>query len=288
VDRLHRANIVNAATEAGPRAGSELARSALFLALGIGLGLALIAGRQAVYQLQGGTSDAVSVLPFGYAFAAGMVAAVNPCGVLLLPSLVAYYLGGENQAETPWWERTSRAFALGAMATLGFVALFAVVGVAFALSGRALGAYFPVGGMAIGLGLTALGVWLAITDRSFGLTSAGRAMSGVRLESNLRSLFLFGLGYGVASLACTLPVFLVVVGTALGSGGLLQAAGQFVVYALGMGTVLTAVVVGAAFFRAAVTRVLRGALPYLHRLAASLLLGAGIYLIHYWMAALSF
>ena len=107
-------------------------------------------------------------------------------------------------------------------------------------------------------------------------------MAGVRLEASLKSQFGFGIGYGVCSLACTLPVFLVVVGTALGSGGLLPAVGQFVVYALGMGTVLTAVVVGAALFRAAVTRALKSVVPHLHRLAASLLLGAGIYLIHYW------
>src|SRR5216684_7709181 len=32
-------------------------------------------------------------LPFGYAFAAGMVAAVNPCGFALLPAYVGLYLG---------------------------------------------------------------------------------------------------------------------------------------------------------------------------------------------------
>ena len=171
---------------------------------------------------------------------------------------------------------------IGVMATLGFVAIFAAVGLVFALGGRALAAYFPAGGIAVGLGLIALGAWLAISGRTFGLASASRAMAGVRLEANLRSQFGFGVGYGVCSLACTLPVFLVVVGTALGSGGLLPAVGQFIVYALGMGTVLTAVVVGAALFRAAVARALKSVVPHLHRLAASLLLGAGIYLIHYW------
>lgn len=273
---------------AAPRGktGPELGRAAIFVALGVGLGLVLIVGTDAVYQLQGGASDVVSLLPFGYAYAAGMVAAVNPCGVLLLPSLVAYYLAGEHRSDSAWWERSRSAFVLGAMATLGFVALFAVVGLVFALSGRALGAYFPLGGTVVGVALAALGLWLAVTGRSFGLASASRAMGSVRLNSSLRSLFAFGVAYGVASLACTLPVFLVVVGTALSAEGLLQGASQFVVYALGMGTVLTAVVVGAAFFRAAVTSLLKGVVPYLHRLSASLLLGAGIFLIHYWWRAL--
>ena len=276
---------MSAAAESPLRTHSALLHASLSIALGVALGLALIGGTELLYQLQGSASDAANILPFGYAYAAGMVAAVNPCGVLLLPSLVAYYLSSGDTHEPPWYERTSSAFVLGGAATLGFVALFGSVGLVFALSGRALGAYFPLGGTAVGLGLVALGLWLAITGRSFGVTSATRAMGAVRLDASVKSLFAFGVGYGVASLACTLPVFLVVVGTALGSAGLLQAAGQFVVYALGMGTVLTAVVVGAAFFRAGVTSLLKGLIPYLHRVAASFLLGAGIYLIHYWLQA---
>ncbi len=274
-------------TRAGTQAGDRLqiVRPIFFVGLGVLLGLALIGATDAVYGLQGSAASTVSVLPFGYAFAAGMVAAVNPCGVLLLPSLVAYYLGADRAVRSPWYERTSSAFLLGIMATLGFVALFAAIGFVFAVGGRALGAYFPVGGIAVGLALVSLGVWTAITGRSFGLGAAGRAMGGVRLASSPKSLFLFGVGYGVASLACTLPVFLVVVGTALSAGGLLPAAGQFVVYALGMGTVITAVVVGAAFFRGAVSVLLKGALPHLQGVSAALLIGAGVYLVHYWVEA---
>jgi cytochrome c biogenesis protein CcdA len=169
------------------------------------------------------------------------------------------------------------------MATLGFVVLFAVVGAVFAASGRALGSYFPIGGLAVGVALAGLGLWMILTGRSVGLAGAGRAMSGVRLRGDLRSLFVFGVGYGVASLACTLPVFLVVVGTTLAVGGLGNAFAQFVGYAAGMGTMLTAVILGAAFFRSAVAGSLRRIVPYMHLLAASLLLGAGIFIVDYWL-----
>lgn len=264
---------------------SDRLQAGIFLALGLILGLLLAAAKENLYQLQGGTANLAALLPFGYAYGAGMVAAVNPCGILLMPSLVAYYLGTEEGAQAPWWTRAGKAFLLGAMATLGFVALFAVVGFAFAAGGRALGSYFPIAGLAIGVLMAALGIWLCLTGRSFGLTSAGRAMGGVSLRSDPGSLFLFGVAYGIASLACTLPIFLVVVGTTLAAGGLLLATAQFVAYALGMGSMLTAVIVGAAFFRTAVARSLRGAVPYLHRLAASLLLGAGIFIIDYWLTS---
>ena len=127
---------------------------------------------------------------------------------------------------------------------------------------------------------------MIVTGHSLGVASASRAMGGIQVRNGLRSLFAFGVGYGVASLACTLPVFLVVVGTTLTAGGLFQAAGQFVSYALGMGSMLTAVIVAAAFFRGAVARSIRSAVPYLHRLAASFLFGAGLFILHYWIEGL--
>lgn len=261
----------------------ELRQTLAFGLLGLLLGLLLIVGRERLYGLQGGVSELADLLPFGYAYGAGMVAAVNPCGVLLLPSLVAYYLGGGEAAELRWWERAAKAFLLGAMATVGFVVLFAGVGSVFALGGRALSAYFPVGGLAVGVMLASLGAWMVATGHTLGLSRAGAAMGAVRLGADVRSLLVFGVAYGVASLACTLPVFLVVVGTALTGAGLLPAIGQFVGYALGMGTMLTAVTVAAAFFRGTVSRSLRWLAPYVHRAAAALLLGAGIFLIHYWL-----
>src|SRR5579884_3903029 len=76
--------------EAQPRAGLRVGLP--FVVLGVGLGGLLIAAGNRVYIVQGGMAEIASLLPLGYAFGAGMVATVNPCGVLLLPSLVAYYL----------------------------------------------------------------------------------------------------------------------------------------------------------------------------------------------------
>jgi len=252
--------------------------------LGLALGGVLILFGNAVYSVQGGMSTLAGLLPLGYAFGAGMVATVNPCGVLLLPSLVAFYLGrGEESLSAP--RRAGKALVLGVMATLGFVTIFAAVGLAIGAGGRALAGAFPVGGMFVGVALLGLGFWLALTGQGFGILAASGAMGRVELRDDLRSLFLFGVGYAVTSLACTLPIFLVVAGSALAAGGPLAAAGQFVSYALGMGTVLTAVILGAAFFQAAVQRSVRRIVPYVHRLAASFLIGAGIYLVKYWLDA---
>jgi cytochrome c-type biogenesis protein len=254
-----------------------------FLLLGLAFGAVLIAGSTAVYRVQEGVSALASLVPLGYAFGAGMVATVNPCGVVLLPSLVAYYLGrGEGQPSTAR-QRATRGLLMGVMATLGFVALFAGVGLVIGAGGRVLADAFPLGGLLVGVALALVGAWLTLTGRGLGILAAGQALGYVRLGSDLRSLFLFGVGYAVASLACTLPVFLVVAASALSAGGPLAATGRFVSYALGMGTVLTAVIIAAAFFQGAVARWLRGVVPYIHRLAASFLVGAGLFVVHYWL-----
>ncbi len=262
-----------------PRVPESLA----FLALGLGLGALLIVASDALYALQRGVSGVAVWLPFGYAYGAGMVASVNPCGVLLLPSLVAYYLGRPEAEEDAGWRRAARAAGLGLAATAGFVLLFAAIGSVFVAGGRALGAYFPAGGLSVGVLLAGLGVYLVLSGRSLGLAAAGRAMGAVRPGRDAVSYFVFGLGYGIASLACTLPVFLVVVGTAITARGLVPALGQFVSYSLGMGTMLVVVLVASALFQAGATRALRRVVPYVHRLAAAFLLGAGIFITYYWL-----
>ncbi len=256
----------------------------LFVLGGVALGVGLLASSKAVYLAQGRLSAFFGWLPVGYAFAAGMVAAVNPCGILLLPSLAAYALaraGPESGVR-----RLGRAVRLGLLSTLGFLLLFGSVGLVVGAGGYALMQAFPYGGMLVGTALILLGSWLALSGRALGLPSATRVWERVRLHNDLLSFFAFGVAYGICSLACTLPVFLAVVSSALASGSLAVAAGQFVGYALGMGTVVTAVLIGAAFFEAAVTRWVRALVPYVHRTAAAFLIGAGIFTVGYWWRAL--
>ena len=40
--------------------------------------------------------DLATVLQLGYAFGAGMVAAVNPCGFAMLPVYLSLYLGADD------------------------------------------------------------------------------------------------------------------------------------------------------------------------------------------------
>ncbi len=264
-------------------AGSRLVLAATFVipaVLVVGLLFLLI-------SFQGGIETTVAnlalLLPVGYAFAAGMVASVNPCGVLLLPSYALYQLGTEKADfdAVPAARRALKALLIGGTATAGFIAIFAIAGSILAAGGQWLISTFPFTGLAIGGAMVVLGAWLLVTHRTIGIMAASRV--AISPQRNLSNVFLFGIVYAIGSLSCTLPIFLVVVGGSLANQGLLAALGQFIGYALGMGTVLIAVTVGTALFQETVSRLLRRIVPHIHRVSALFLMGAGAYLIYYWV-----
>ncbi len=58
---------------------------------------------------------------------------------------------------------------------------------------------------------------------------------------------------------------------------------QFVSYALGMGLVILFLTLSIAVFRGAIVGQLRTVLPYVERGSALLMIGAGVYIIYYWL-----
>jgi len=263
--------------------GSRLAMLASFIVPAI----IVIAIIFLLISLQAGTEAAAAnlanLLPIGFAFAAGMVASVNPCGFLMLPSYISYHLGTEEEGfyETPAVRRVLKALLLGLVATAGFVVVSGIVGAVIAAGGQWLINVFPYAGIVIGVAMIGLGLWLLITHADLGIMAASRVH--ISPQRNLWNVFLFGIVYAVGSLSCTLPIFLVVVGSALATQGLAASFGQFISYALGMGIILIAVTVGSALFRGTVARWLKGAMPYIHRASAMFLIGAGAYLLYYWI-----
>ncbi|NDA01568.1 MAG: cytochrome c biogenesis protein CcdA, partial [Acidimicrobiia bacterium] len=64
---------------------------------------------------------------FAYSLLLGMLAAVNPCGFVLLPTYLIAYLCVAD--ESPTHVRVRRALTVGGSVSLGFLGVFLVVGV---------------------------------------------------------------------------------------------------------------------------------------------------------------
>ena len=224
--------------------------------------------------------------PLGFAFGAGLAAAFNPCGFAMLPAYMGLYMGTGDEKESHPVMQIGRAFLVGGAVTAGFVVLFGIAGVVIGIGARSVvGDILPWLGLVIGVLLAVVGAWVLGGGKLYtAFAQQAAARIGDPGQNNVPGYFLFGLSYGVASLSCTLPIFLSVVGTTFAVSSIFTSLGQFVLYALGMGLVIVALTLGMALFRGAMVRAMRGALPYIQPVGAWLMVVAGAYITFYWLS----
>ena len=224
------------------------------------------------------------LFPLGFSFSAGMVSSVNPCGFAMLPAYLGLYLGEQDAEERSAGRRVWRALVVGTTVTAGFVLMFAVVGIPIGLGARGLVDFFPWIGLAIGILLALTGAYLLSGGKLYtNLAVRLSARVGGADRNNVRGYFTFGLAYGTASLSCTLPIFLAVIGGTFTTDTFLDSTLQFLLYGLGMGSVILALTVGMAVFKTAAVAGLRRALPYVGTITAALLLLSGSFIVYYWL-----
>jgi hypothetical protein len=101
-------------------------------------------------------------------------------------------------------------------------------------------------------------------------------------------MFLFGISYAVASIGCTLPLFIGAALTSFATRGAVSGVLLVLTYGAGMALVLTALTVTLALARGGLLAGLRRVLPYVDRVAGVFLVLAGLYLVYYWIFNLRF
>jgi cytochrome c biogenesis protein CcdA len=218
-------------------------------------------------------------LNFFFAFSAGALATFNPCGWVMLPTFVSYYLGSREAEyeQRSFAARAAEGLTLGLLVTGGFLLVFIVAAIILSIGLRYIVRYLPFGSLITGIALVVLGFWL-LAGKPFPF-SVALPQINVSRARNPKSAFVFGIGYALASLSCTLPVFLSIVGASLTISGLLSGAIMFGGYALGMAVVLMSVAIGTALLKGAIAQWYRKFLPHVYRISAVMLIVAGMYLI---------
>ena len=272
--------------------------AALFLSLAV-IGAVIIGDARGgdsvnafVESLSGNSSTFLGGLgilaPLGFAFGAGLVASVNPCGFAMLPAYMGLYLGSNDQDErrVNILPQLGKALLVGGAVTAGFVVLFSVVGAIIGLGARSLvGDVLPWLGLAIGVLLIVAGAWMLGGGKLYSALAARAAASvGDPGQTNVRGYFVFGVSYGTASLSCTLPIFLSVVGTSFAVSSIATSFSQFVLYAMGMGVVIMGLTLGMALFKGAMVGALRKALPHIQPIGTWMMIIAGSYIVFYWLS----
>jgi cytochrome c-type biogenesis protein len=234
-------------------------------------------------------SQLAVLLPVGYAFGAGMVSAVNPCGFAMLPVYLTLYLGAEDSEfrQKSLFLRMLKACWVTLVVTAGFGLLFGLVGALVSAGGSLIMGFMPWLAIVVGSALLFLGGWMLL-GRSISLPFMLNlaAKIGDPREMSVSGFFLFGVAFGATSLSCTLPIFLMVVGSSVSAGDFLAGIYQFLSYILGMGSVLFILTLGIALVKEGmVVTAMRKILPYVQKISAIFLMVAGGYIIYYWLSS---
>jgi cytochrome c biogenesis protein CcdA len=217
-----------------------------------------------------------------FAFSAGLVAFLNPCGFVLLPSYISYYLGLEEHSHG---HRISvfRGIKLGLSVTTGFIITFAVTGFVIMYVGRGLARYIPYLSVMVGVALVILGIMVLfksdILHRKIGIPIH------IPPSRGFLSFFIFGIAYAVASLSCTLPIFLAVVLQAVSTGSLPGGVLIFLSYSVGMGTAMLGVSISLAASKNLIIRRYKRISSHFRTLSALVLITAGCYIIYFQLSS---
>lgn len=212
----------------------------------------------------------------GLAFAAGMVAALNPCGFVMLPGYLALVVNREGRGQLG---ALGRAVTATAVMALGFLTVFGLFGLLAVSVASTIQRYLPYVTVVVGILLVALGVWL-ISGRELMIPAASGGSQWAP-TARLGSMFGYGIGYAIASLSCTVGPFLAVTGSSLRTGSVATGLAVYAAYAGGLALVVGSLAVAVAVAGSALIGRMRRILPYVNRISGVILVAVGLYVANY-------
>jgi cytochrome c biogenesis protein CcdA len=212
----------------------------------------------------------------GLAFAAGLVAALNPCGFAMLPAYLALVVRGEDVGRRA---AVGRAVTATAAMAAGFLTVFGGFGLLTLSAASTVQRYLPYVTVLIGIILVVLGIWLLSGREITVRAAAGGARSAP--TARLGSMFMYGISYAIASLSCTVGPFLAVTAAGLRGGSVLRGVSVYVAYAGGFALVVGVLAVATALASSAAVDRMRRIVPYVNRISGALLVVVGVYVGYY-------
>ena len=220
---------------------------------------------------------------FAYSFVLGILAAVNPCGFVLLPTYLLFFLGTREEENLTTSERLRRALVVGAGISVGFLGIFFVIGVISRLFTQWIEFNAKYASFVIGIGLLVAGVrMLSGWTPKFAMPQ----ISGVQTRT-FRATVVYGVAYAIASIGCTIGFLTTAVFGSIAVNGFVSGVISILLYGLGMAMLVTALTVSLAFAKTGLVTLIKNRLNIIQKIGAGFVTLTGIYLIAYWYAAIS-
>ncbi|HUP75590.1 MAG TPA: cytochrome c biogenesis protein CcdA [Acidimicrobiales bacterium] len=214
--------------------------------------------------------------PLALALAAGMVAAVNPCGFSLLPAYEASFVSGDDR-NASFELRMSRAVGSAMAMTAGFVTVFIAVETVVERIADRVREQLPWITIVVGVLLVVAG-GAAIAGRNVSMVLPGRkrAVKG----TGLVAMTGYGAVNATASLSCTIGPFLAITATATDRSVVAGLATYFA-YGFGMGIIILVIATTAALSVRGPTLGLKRLSRYAGRVGGVFMVLGGLYAIWY-------
>lgn len=223
-------------------------------------------------------------------FLAGVSSFFAPCALPLLPAYMSYYIAvGKKEIG----KKVILSGAKSGIASLfGILTIFTIIGGIVAFAGDAVKSYVGMISPAVAIIIIILGMILAfnytwifekLTMKFQPYVSKIKmplVKKSIEMNKGFMGLFSYGILYGGASLGCLAPIFIAIIFGGLMSGGFSSALLSFIVYALGMGSLMVTVTILLSMAKSKIVDKMIGAMPYINRLSGIVLVIVGIYLLY--------
>ena len=212
-------------------------------------------------------------------FGSGLLAAVNPCGFVLLPTYLLYFLGLPSGSVGRARSSVRRALLVSGALSAGFMSVFVVVGTVTRLFTDWVNQNAKYLALVVGLALVVLGIAMLFGYR---LPFSTPKIDGGGGDRTVASMFVFGLAYAVASIGCTLGPFTATVLGTIDVEGFAPGLLAIVLYGIAMSLLITTLTVTLALARGGLLRSLRQGMRHVESASAVVMILSGLYLAWYW------
>ena len=219
---------------------------------------------------------------FTYSLLLGMLAAVNPCGFVLLPTYLVAYLSVSDDTDVV--TRLRRSLVVGGSVSAGFLVVFLIVGAISRLFTNWIEINAKYASLVVGLALTVMGIRMLSGWRPRIWVPA---LGGESRRNGVVGMFAFGVVYAIASIGCTIGLLTTAILGSFTRDGLVSGVLSVVMYGFGMALFVTALTTTLAFAKTALVRGGRGVMSVVSYVSSGLVLITGIYLAWYWYVAIT-
>lgn len=214
----------------------------------------------------------MAIAYLGLAFTAGFMATLAPCALPMLPSYIAYYLNLEEERSL------KKSIIFSVTTVIGFLTLYMVIGLLPSVILNRIATRLELVIPIIGVFLILMGVlnlFSNLPERIPILHLKAPEKGGIG------SFYIYGLGYGAASLSCSFPVFVLLVLQSASAGGPLDVLIMFLVYGSGAAAMMIPLTLALSYSKEVIYSKLMEYMPYVKKANSIILILAGLYMIYY-------